>query len=105
VTVQLVEIYQDKVAPFRNMKKLPESNAVYPVYALREVYINPEYVVMLRPSVKKSSASLPEGLHSEQEYTTIYMNRGQSGIEITVVGSPELVEEKLRKGKKELLKG
>ncbi len=104
MTVQLVEIYQDKVAPFRNLKRLPESQG-YPIYALREVYVNPEYVVMLRPSVKEYSASLPEGLHSEQEYTTIYMNRGQSGVEITVVGAPEAIKEKLGRAKKGLLKG
>jgi hypothetical protein len=106
MAVQLVEIYQDKVAPFQKIAT-KQSTA----YSLREIYVNPEYVVMLRPSVrmnnevKKDTTSLPEGLHSEQQYTTIYMNRGQSGTEITVVGAPEHIEEKLRRAKRELLKG
>tara|TARA_R110000824_G_scaffold299654_1_gene487705 strand:- start:266 stop:577 length:312 start_codon:yes stop_codon:yes gene_type:complete len=103
MVVELVEIYQDKVAAFNSKDGATQE------YSLREVFINPEHVVMLRPNNsfvnKEKTISLPEGLHLEQQYTTIYMNRGHSGIEIIVVGSPNLIEEKFRTASKRLLKG
>ena len=50
MAVQLVEIYQDKVAPFQKIAT-KQSTA----YSLREIYVNPEYVVMLRPSVRMNN--------------------------------------------------
>jgi hypothetical protein len=99
----LIEIYEDKVASFslkrEGLKK----------YALREVYVNPEHVVLLRPNLsledKNSKVIMPEGLHPAQKYTIIYINKGQSGLEITAVGEPSAIEEKLALNNKKVLKG
>lgn len=78
-------------------------------YILREVFINPEHVVCLREDniFKKllSEGKLMNGLHTEQSFTRVYLNRGQSGIEMTVVGTPSSVQEKIGSIKKQMLRG
>ena len=77
-------------------------------YILREIYLNPEHVVALRAD-QTMKTRLEEGrfieeLDSRQEFTRVYVNRGQSGFDVTVIGSPEVVQEKLS-GNRQLLKG
>jgi len=78
-------------------------------YVLREVFINPEHVVCLREDniFKKllSEGKLMSGMHIKQSFTRVYLNRGQSGIEMTVVGPPSSVQEKIGSTEKQLLKG
>jgi hypothetical protein len=38
---------------------------------------------------------LPSGLNSEQKFTRIHLNRGQSGIDVVVVGSPQQIQRKI----------
>ena len=100
---RLVEIYENKTNSFSQSGACSTKE-----YSLREISINPEHVVMLRPNhqfAKHSKTKLPEGLHSSQEYTTLYINRGYSGMMITVVGDIDAVEEKLSQFKKKVLKG
>lgn len=77
-------------------------------FTLREVYINPEHVVCLREdrAAKKHlhEGRMPADLDSRQEFTKIHLNRGQNGIDITVVGNPTTVENQL-KNTKQLLRG
>tara|TARA_Y100000310_G_C20687031_1_gene819696 strand:+ start:2171 stop:2491 length:321 start_codon:yes stop_codon:yes gene_type:complete len=77
-------------------------------YILREIYLNPEHIVALRPDFSMKRR-LDEGrfigeLDERQEFTKIYVNRGQSGFDVTVVGTPDVVQEKLSSTKK-LLRG
>jgi alkanesulfonate monooxygenase SsuD/methylene tetrahydromethanopterin reductase-like flavin-dependent oxidoreductase (luciferase family) len=76
-------------------------------YKLREVYINPEHVVMLREDVHASrllqERSLPVDLDERQRFTRLTMQRGSSGTEVVVVGTPDVVREKLFKT--QLLRG
>lgn len=81
-------------------------------YTLREVYINPEHIVCMRADEmmkrRLTEDLLPNGLDARQEFTKIYINRGQSGIDITVVGSPNIIQGKMfeaAKKNKEILKG
>lgn len=82
-------------------------------YTLQEIYISPEHVVCMRTDElmqKKLDAELlPENLDSRQEFTKIYINRGQTGLDVTVVGNPDSIQRKFieseKKVKKELLKG
>jgi len=100
---RLVEIYENKMNSFSQSSAIPTKE-----YGLREVSVNLEHVIMLRPNNKvmnNSDIKLPKDLHPDQKYTTIYMNRGNSGVQITVVGDMDAVEEKLRGDKKEVLKG
>jgi len=50
---------------------------------------------------------LPEGLDQRQRFTRIYLDRGQTGIDIVVVGDPEVIQADLKKAKsnKEVLHG
>ena len=79
-------------------------------YGLREVFINPSHVVCIRPEdVLKNKmlteGAYPEGLHEEQGFTRLYLNRGQVGLDMVVVGSAEVVEAKLFESQKKLLRG
>ena len=79
-------------------------------YLLREVYVNSEHVVCLREDSlfrqKLKEGVLPEGLNREQQFTRIYLNRGQAGLDIVVVGLPSSIQEKLGLIKdKQLLRG
>ena len=96
MVVKLMEIYRDN-APQRG------------VYSLREVFVNPEHIVCLRlePKYKRmlNEGVLPEGLDQRQEFTRVYMNRGQLGLDMVVVGAPETIEQKVRSDKRKILKG
>ena len=79
-------------------------------YALREVFVNPAHVVCLREdkAYKKllSEDELIDDLDENQSFTRVYLNRGHAGIELTVVGEPSSVQEKLGLAtQKQLLRG
>ncbi len=78
-------------------------------YTMREVTINPEYVVCVREdsNMKRmlKEGKLPVGLDDSHQFTRVYLDRGQSGIDIVVVGNPHLIEEKLIPKKKVVLNG
>ena len=78
------------------------------MYSLREVFINPEHVVMIREEKRMKElnergkvANIPDGAH---QFSKLTINRGQAGTEIVVVGSPEVVESTL-KNSNQLLRG
>jgi len=77
-------------------------------YTLREVFINPEHVVMIREEARMQQLNerglLPDGLSANHKFTKLTINRGQSGTEIVVVGSPNVIESSLNKQKK-LIRG
>lgn len=78
-------------------------------YTLKEVFLNPEHIVALRED-EKMKEKLVEGkinaeLDKRQEFTRVYVDRGQIGFDITVVGNPSSVEEKISKTSKRLLHG
>ena len=80
-------------------------------FTLKEVSINPEYVVCVREEERMTrmlqEGYLPEGLDQRQKFTRVFLDRGHTGIDVVVVGEPEKVEADLKraKGKKELLNG
>ena len=69
-------------------------------YALKEVFINPEHVVCLRSDDltrrQLQENKLPDELDKRQEFTRIQLNRGHNGLDVVVVGAPDLVEQKLK---------
>lgn len=75
-------------------------------FALREVLINSEHVVCVRPDERHrrllEEGKLPDKLDNRQEFSRIYLNRGQVGLDVVVVGNAKLVERKLNK---KVLKG
>ena len=77
-------------------------------YTLREVFINPEHVVMIREEARmqqlKEQGALPDDLSEGHKFTKLTINRGQTGTEIVVVGAPDMIERSLNQSKK-LIRG
>tara|TARA_Y100000592_G_scaffold91115_1_gene150667 strand:- start:2762 stop:3109 length:348 start_codon:yes stop_codon:yes gene_type:complete len=77
-------------------------------YTLREVYVNPEHVVMIREEARmqklNEQGALPIGLKESHQFTKLTINRGHTGTEIVVVGAPSFIETTLNSNKK-LIKG
>ena len=77
-------------------------------YSLREIFVNPEHVVMIREEKKmrelNENGRLPSGLDVAHQFSKLTINRGQAGTEIIVVGAPDVVETAL-KSNRQLLRG
>ena len=90
--LRFVEIYESARSHSNNSARS---------FALREVLINSEHVVCVRPddTHKKllNEGKLPEKLDDRQEFSRIYLNRGQVGLDVVVVGNAKLIEQKLNK--------
>ena len=78
-------------------------------YSVREIFVNPIHVVYLREDSHMKSrlveGNFPESLDIRQNFTKIKVHNGSTGTEFVVVGSPSVVESKLRGSKKEVLHG
>jgi hypothetical protein len=78
-------------------------------YTLREVFINPQRVVSMREDTGfqslLSEGELPEGISESQTFTRIFLDQGQGGRSIVVVGDPMSVDKKLTEGQTRVLKG
>lgn len=79
-------------------------------YTLREVYVNPKHVVSLREDVRfrkklHEGNGMPSELREEHAFTKMTLDKGTTGLEIIIVGSPNIVESKLRHTGRELLNG
>jgi hypothetical protein len=95
--IKLVEVYEIK------------NHNARASYDLREIFINPEQITCLREdslaTSKLEAGLLPENLDRRQKFTRIHLNRGMSGIDVTVVGGPASIKEKLNIETRTLLKG
>ena len=102
--IKLVEIHKNN--SYTSLKEGRPSHETG--YTLKEVYVNPEHVVFMREDnemlTKISKTQLFEQLHPQQEFTTLRINTGHSGVSVTVVGCLTTIQEKLN-FKKQLLKG
>lgn len=78
-------------------------------YTLREVTINPQHVICLREDSsmtrRLTEGTLPEGMDSRQRFTKVILDRGQSGLELVVVGAPSQISEKLKISTRKMLMG
>ena len=80
-------------------------------FTLKEVSINPKYVVCVREEERMGrmlkEGYLPQGIDQRQKFTRVFLDRGHTGIDVVVVGDPETIEADLKyaKEKKELLNG
>jgi len=77
-------------------------------YSLREIYVNPKHVISLRQESKYKQklqeGLLPADLDLRQEFTRIVLDKGSVGLEVIVVGDPNIINEKLNGGRR-VLKG
>ena len=97
--IRLTEVYGNGVMP----------STYKTAYTLREVFVNPEHVVMIREEKRIKELNerglLSEGLDSNHQFSKLTINRGHTGTEIVVIGAPEAVETKLQNNVKQLLRG
>ena len=85
--VELIEIYDDRMGTMHGQHRL------------RSVFLNPDHVVSIydNPETKQLLAEgrLPEGLNDNVSFSTVTVNKGTYGQEVTVVGAPTEVKNKL----------
>ncbi len=78
-------------------------------YILREVFVNPDHVVMIREDSRikrlNENGSLPNGLDKSHRFSKLTIGRGQMGSEIIVIGAPDVVENKLQHSRRAVLRG
>jgi len=82
-------------------------------YKLRDVFINPEHVILIREDVRakelnengKLQMSGSDELHKDHRFSKLTINRGHTGSEIVVVGSPDMIENTLHRSDKKILRG
>tara|TARA_B100001094_G_C18152859_1_gene784674 strand:- start:139 stop:429 length:291 start_codon:yes stop_codon:yes gene_type:complete len=90
--VKLIEVYNKKTYASTGTGR-PEE------YSLREVLVNPEHVVCIREndSLKNRllETKLGQDIHPSEGFTKIYINRGQSGLDLDVVGTLSSIQKKL----------
>tara|TARA_A200000159_G_C7224449_1_gene297551 strand:+ start:148 stop:462 length:315 start_codon:yes stop_codon:yes gene_type:complete len=102
--VTLVEVVEQRQQYTNSAERLK-------AYNLREVTVNPDHVVCLREDHQMlkmlSEGYLPEEMDNRQQFTRLYLDRGQAGIDITVVGSVQTVKASLgvSAGNREVLNG
>lgn len=91
------------------MTKLVEVYKQLNDYMLREVYVNPKHIVAMRQDDRMTTVlkegKLPDQLDHRQDFTKLYVDRGNTGIDITVVGDLNTIKEKLGLDNRSLLKG
>jgi hypothetical protein len=77
-------------------------------YSLREVFVNPEHVVMVREEHQMKTLNeqglLSEGLDKQHRFSKITIDKGTTGTEIVVIGDPMTVEGALN-SRRGLLRG
>tara|TARA_E500000331_G_C16936359_1_gene574221 strand:+ start:213 stop:527 length:315 start_codon:yes stop_codon:yes gene_type:complete len=102
--VKLVEVIETK----RNYSQKAE-NTGGSSYGLREVTVNPNHVVCLREDERMvqrlNEGRLPEDVDSRQRFTRVYLDRGHTGLDLTVVGSLEQTQKTLGVDSREVLRG
>tara|TARA_R110000744_G_scaffold370517_3_gene481119 strand:+ start:779 stop:1072 length:294 start_codon:yes stop_codon:yes gene_type:complete len=90
--IKLIEIYNKKTYTSTSNGKAEE-------FSLREVFVNPEHVVCMRENDalknKLSEAEIGKEIHPAEGFTKLYINRGQSGIDLDVVGDVSVIQSKL----------
>ena len=93
----------------RKLVEVIQNSATSKTYSLREVFVNPEFVVSLVPDTNTkrllSEGRLPEGIDTNMEFTRVTVHKGASGLEMVVIGDTSTVRTKLFAGSNTLLKG
>ena len=91
------------------MIRMIEVYKVLNEYRLREVYVNPKHVVAMRQDERMQAllveGRLPDGIDQVQMFTKLYVDRGNTGIDLTIVGDLDSIKEKLGLDTRSLLKG
>jgi len=95
--VKLIEVYSKNTYASNADGKVEE-------FSLREVFVNPEHVVCMRENdnlkTRLQDTPLGQEIHPAEGFTKLYINRGQSGLDLDVVGDLGAIQRKLLGKKK-----
>lgn len=100
--IQLVEVVEATIPTRQNER-----------FHLREIYISPEHVIMVREdrgteqTIRESANKYPD-IPQGMKFTKLTINRGTTGHDIVVLGSADMIFEKIESAKiraKQLLRG
>ncbi len=95
MVIKLQEVYRSSTSTSRGS---PTDRMRWKV---REIFVNPEHIVYARPSAEMSmrlTEGLIDGVSSDQRgFCILSLNRGNSGTDITVVGTLEEIENRISK--------
>jgi hypothetical protein len=100
--LKLKEVYRDKGvsnSPTQRMR-----------YSLRDIFVNTEHIIFIRPD-ENMSKILSEGLingipsSTSGEFCTVSLARGSNGVDVTVYGSLEELNERINTSKRGILHG
>ncbi len=93
----------------RKLIEVTQNSATAKTYSLREVFVNPEFVVSLTPDTNTkrllTEGRLPDGLSNHTEFTRVTIHKGATGQEMVVVGDITDVRSRLFSGARQVLKG
>tara|TARA_B100000131_G_C17795424_1_gene483164 strand:+ start:122 stop:406 length:285 start_codon:yes stop_codon:yes gene_type:complete len=93
----------------RKLIEVTQNSTISKTYSLREVFVNPEFVVSLTPDTNTkrllTEGRLPDGLNNQTEFTRVTIHKGATGQEMVVVGDITDVRAKLFSGNRQVLKG
>jgi hypothetical protein len=68
-------------------------------YSLREITINPQQIIAIREDNNLGSAlqegRITDGLSANTRFSRVYVGGGQYGLNLIIVGTPELIQEKI----------
>jgi len=92
--VKFTEVYES-----RKGTTSISSNPTHRSFDTRDIYINPAHVVCIREEGPRFGNLLRENtaanVNPDNTFTRVFINRGQTGIDVTVVGSAVQVTEQL----------
>jgi hypothetical protein len=79
-------------------------------YSVREIYVSPEHIIMVREDRSTQMNILEASINTQtsagMKLSRITINKGSAGQDIVVLGSVDMIHEKIQKSlSKKLLKG
>ena len=77
--------------PFNVCAAVVENNK----YSLRETYINPDKIIIMKEWQKPEDSVFPKGLDDRQLFSYLEIETGMHSKSITVVGRPEEILKKI----------
>lgn len=93
MNIELVEIFRVNNSAHRDTAESKQA------FSLRKIFINPKHVVCMRIDEsmlqRLDEGFLPSDLDPRQGFTKLYINRGQTGLDVTVIGNPEIIQKKI----------
>ena len=94
--IKFTEVYENSRSTTRGIPANPHQR----YFDARTVFVNPQHVVCVReePNMARliNENQHSKGINPQANFTRIFLNRGQTGIDVVVEGTPSAVQEQLQ---------